>query len=123
MFCPECGAEYREGFLKCADCDVELSAQAPEKAFPDDEPTVGVYRTGDATLLPVLKSVLAAAGIPFSVQGDEASGLFPFGPAEIMPDGGRLGAVLRVPESRADEAKALLESEVQVDDSEGETDG
>jgi len=24
MFCPECKAEYREGFTKCGDCDIEL---------------------------------------------------------------------------------------------------
>src|SRR5437016_1766626 len=24
MFCPQCGAEYRQGFTRCADCDVEL---------------------------------------------------------------------------------------------------
>ena len=24
MFCPECKAEYRRGFTKCRDCDVEL---------------------------------------------------------------------------------------------------
>src|SRR4029077_1092326 len=24
MFCPECKAEYRQGFTRCADCDVDL---------------------------------------------------------------------------------------------------
>src|SRR5207253_9810493 len=24
MFCPQCKAEYRQGFRRCADCDVEL---------------------------------------------------------------------------------------------------
>ena len=24
MICPECKAEYREGFTRCADCDIEL---------------------------------------------------------------------------------------------------
>jgi len=24
MFCPQCKAEYRQGFTRCADCDVEL---------------------------------------------------------------------------------------------------
>ena len=30
MFCPECKAEYRAGFTRCADCDVELVAALPE---------------------------------------------------------------------------------------------
>lgn len=123
MFCPECGAEYRDGIVQCADCDVTLTPSPPEPAFPDDEPTVGVFRSADASLLPVIKSLLTAEGIPFSVQGDEASGLFPFGAGGIMPDSIRMGAVIRVPESRAEEARALLESNVEIDDTEGDSDG
>ena len=119
MVCPECGAEYREGYLECADCSVPLVTELPSEDH--GEPTVGIFRTADATLLPVLKSVLTAAGIPFSVQGDETSGLFPFGPAGSGPDSRRLGAVLWVPESRADEARALLESEAPVAESEEES--
>jgi len=24
MFCPQCKAEYRRGFIRCSDCDIEL---------------------------------------------------------------------------------------------------
>jgi hypothetical protein len=30
MFCPECKAEYRFGFTRCSDCDVDLVEQLPE---------------------------------------------------------------------------------------------
>jgi len=30
MLCPECRAEYRPGFTRCADCDVDLVANLPE---------------------------------------------------------------------------------------------
>ena len=30
MFCPECKAEYRTGFTRCADCDVDLVINLPE---------------------------------------------------------------------------------------------
>ena len=30
MFCPECKAEYRDGFTRCADCDVDLLERLPE---------------------------------------------------------------------------------------------
>jgi hypothetical protein len=30
MFCPECKAEYRPGYRRCADCDVDLVANLPE---------------------------------------------------------------------------------------------
>ncbi|MGD1006015.1 MAG: DUF2007 domain-containing protein [Ignavibacteriaceae bacterium] len=29
MFCPNCKAEYREGFTHCNDCDVDLVATLP----------------------------------------------------------------------------------------------
>jgi len=34
MFCPQCRAEYRPGFTRCADCDVDLVNDLP--AEPDD---------------------------------------------------------------------------------------
>jgi hypothetical protein len=30
MFCPECRAEYRPGFTRCSDCDVDLVHERPE---------------------------------------------------------------------------------------------
>ena len=29
MWCPECGAEYREGFTRCEPCQVDLVAERP----------------------------------------------------------------------------------------------
>jgi len=29
MFCPKCKAEYREGFYKCADCNIDLVWELP----------------------------------------------------------------------------------------------
>lgn len=31
MFCPECRAEYRPGFTRCSDCDVELVPAIPQQ--------------------------------------------------------------------------------------------
>jgi hypothetical protein len=113
MFCPECEAEYREGFNKCSECDVPLVHELP--VVDHGEPTVGVFRTADASLLPVVESVLRAEGVPFSVQGEETSGgLFPLGSFGGGSDNRRLGAVIRVPKSREEEAKALLEAAVPL---------
>lgn len=109
MFCPVCESEFREGITECPDCEVPLVEALPPP--PEDEPLTEVFRTGDASLLPVVKSVLAAAGMPHIVQGEEASGLFPFGPgAGADSDGRLLAAVVLVPEDRAEEARALLAS-------------
>ena len=35
-WCPKCGAEYREGFTRCADCGVALVAERPE-GLPAEE--------------------------------------------------------------------------------------
>jgi hypothetical protein len=34
-FCPSCGAEYRDGFTRCSECDEELGATPPA------EPRIG----------------------------------------------------------------------------------
>lgn len=36
MFCPKCKAEYREGFSRCADCDVDLVLELPTE--PEETP-------------------------------------------------------------------------------------
>jgi hypothetical protein len=38
MFCPNCKAEYREGFTRCADCDLELVHELPAEALVPPEP-------------------------------------------------------------------------------------
>src|SRR5215475_13286722 len=30
MYCPECRAEFRPGFIRCSDCDVDLVEELPE---------------------------------------------------------------------------------------------
>jgi|HubBroStandDraft_6_1064221.scaffolds.fasta_scaffold345108_1 hypothetical protein len=38
MFCPQCKAEYRPGFTRCADCDVPLVDELPAEALVAPEP-------------------------------------------------------------------------------------
>src|SRR6266446_594330 len=37
MYCPQCEAEYRPGFTRCADCDVELVESLPVASETDEE--------------------------------------------------------------------------------------
>jgi hypothetical protein len=81
MFCPSCGAEYREGFLRCVDCEVDLVEEAPQLA-PVEEPEehyVTVLGAGDPALLLMAKSLLQDAGIEFSAKGEGLQDLFAAG--------------------------------------------
>ena len=69
-----------------------------------------VFETADSTLLPIIKSLLDAAEIPYLVQGDHVMGLMPLGRFGIGVRKGVLGAIIHVPRERAKEARELLES-------------
>jgi len=89
MFCPECKAEYRPGFTRCADCDVDLVANLPE-AKPgnsdrsnlegDRSDLQEVWAGDDQQSCVAACLTLKEAGIPYEVaqrkaqflKGDEA---------------------------------------------------
>ena len=75
MICPQCNAEYREGFLRCSDCGVELVYAAPESLVAplrgtqdasgdEEDPFCLFWRGDDARLQGELCQVLSEAGIP-----------------------------------------------------------
>ncbi len=113
MFCPDCHAEFVEGIERCPDCGTVLVAALPGESEEGAGELTEVFRSADAALIPVLKSVLEAAGIPHVVQGDEASGLFPLGDIGGGGDRRFLAAMFLVPEDRAEEARTLLEQTAQ----------
>lgn len=79
MYCPECGGEYREGFLECADCGVLLVKNPPEPEQHPDLELVTVLETGDPALLAVAESLLIDAEIPYLKRGDFLQDLFALG--------------------------------------------
>jgi len=66
MFCPQCKAEYRPGFTRCADCDVELVDQLP--AAPAPEPYETVWSGEDREGCVFACRALKALDIPFTVN-------------------------------------------------------
>jgi hypothetical protein len=76
MICPQCRAEYRDGFTVCADCDIPLVPQyetgsaldvpppPAEPGDPDRDPFCAFWKGDDRRLHAELTSVLDAAGIP-----------------------------------------------------------
>ena len=79
---------------------------------------VAVFNTSDAALLPIVKSALAAAGIPHMVQGEQYLGLFPLGKFATGVSKRALGAIIHVPAEYAAEAREILKgvSEVYPED-------
>ncbi len=71
MLCPECGAEYRQGFYECSDCQVPLVHELP--AQPEPEPAdrvVPILEVGPVEFGRV-RSILEEAGIEcFAAQDD-----------------------------------------------------
>jgi hypothetical protein len=84
MFCPRCESEYREGFTRCSDCDVELVAALPSEDHDPDSHLVPVLSTSDATMTAIVKSLFDEAGIGFLTRNEAL---------QDMLGGGRLGGM------------------------------
>ena len=115
LFCRSCRRTYSDG-TTCPRCNEELFPAEPADRTDEDAEMIAVLRTSDSNLMPVVKSVLDAAGIPYVVQGDEAMGLLPLGPFGGGVFSRVLGASVLVPADRAEEALELLESFEQPDE-------
>jgi hypothetical protein len=87
MFCPKCGAEYREGFTECADCMVPLVWEKP----PEPESKVEyveyeeVLRTFNPADIAVIRSILDAEDITYFIRGEHFLLIRPLAdPAALM---------------------------------------
>jgi hypothetical protein len=108
VYCPNCGAEYREGLTECSDCLVSLTWEKPPEPKADGHPDlelVTVLEGNNPLLIGSAQGLLEEAGIPFYVSGDE-----------IGPRYGPVGAFLhpwcrvQVALDREQEARTLLRS-------------
>ena len=74
MFCPECRAEYREGFTVCVDCQVALVPELPpepaEESPPEGAGFEEVLSFMDEGVVAVVKSVLDEEGIEYFIKGE-----------------------------------------------------
>lgn len=119
MYCPECRSEYREGFSRCADCEVALVETLPplETTPHPDLHLVTVLEVGDPSLLAVAESLLQEQGIPYSKSNEQLQDLFAMGRlgAGFNPITGPI--LLQVPEEHAETALQILE-DLETGDSE-----
>ena len=112
MFCPECRSEYRPGFTRCADCDVDLVWELPAEEEHGDPELVKIFETGNATLAPVVESVLRGAEIEFVVRNQRA-----FDRTGANPMLGPIQYFVR--DDEADDARELLADLSRYDDAQG----
>ena len=75
-----------------------------------------VLETSDSSLIPVVKSLLDSAEIPYYIRGEGLMNLFPSEALGALLHSSAGEVIIRVPKSRADEARELLTAEPQIDD-------
>jgi hypothetical protein len=106
MFCPECRAEYRDGFTRCSDCDVDLVERLPENGDANERVFPGEMRevwTGEEQNQCVsICSQLRQAEIPFHVLQ---------GRRQISKDDVDSKFKIGVPAEYFDRAKGLINKE------------
>lgn len=108
MFCPNCKAEYRQGFRECSDCHVGLVERLPNApgrlAKADSTPgDLIVFDTRDQFSAAQLCAFLEAQGIPARMHGPTVTN-----PYDV---GGAAGLVqVLVPEEFARRARELQAS-------------
>jgi len=72
MFCPNCKAEYRPGFTRCTDCDVDLVRELPQEGRQGDMGTQRVVWKGeDEWACVALCRELQSAEISYKVSQTE----------------------------------------------------
>jgi len=96
MFCPICRAEYREGFLECSDCDVNLVEKLDAMSkMPGFVRLATIFSEGN---IAVIKASFDKTEIEYFFDGEQSHRLAP------VP----LGARLMVREDFRKEAESIL---------------
>jgi hypothetical protein len=100
MFCPECKAEYRSGFTRCVDCDVDLVQELSEELTQSREQLRKVWSGDSQSDCVEFCQELKDAGIMYEVSQ------IPLGPQSGMGVDWRFE--IKVPHSLCDQARQLL---------------
>jgi hypothetical protein len=68
MFCPKCKLEYRPGFIRCSDCEVDLVDVLPEEDLSSGEALTMLWECADQTECVGVCQDLRSADIPYHVD-------------------------------------------------------
>jgi len=105
MLCPQCGAEYREGFDECADCHVPLvdSLDEPEPVGPGVPEVLIRTEIWNPIAIGLAETLLREARIRYFVMDRNV--------AARQESGNIIGWwTIRVPEDKEAEAREILRS-------------
>ena len=79
MFCPKCGAEYRQGFAECSDCQVALVPDpppgSPAPIGPEDLEDIEFTAFTPANA-GVIRSILEAEGIEYFLADENMGRMY-----------------------------------------------
>lgn len=79
MFCPKCLKEFPEHYDLCPVCETKLIYFEDLENTDDPMELVTVFKTEDAGLIPIVKSLLSDANIPYTLKSDGLQTLYAFG--------------------------------------------
>ncbi len=82
MYCPDCGYEYREGFSRCPDCDVELVSELPDEDTAEHLEFEEVLSASSLADIAIIKSLLNGEGITYYFANEN---MFSSIPAPALP--------------------------------------
>ena len=108
MHCPYCGTPVVLGAASCVRCGIGIQWDGDEASFEDAGTFVEVHRALDPASLPVIESLLESNGVPFVVANEMTQDLVGLGRFAGGYNNTLGPPVVRVPASRADEARELL---------------
>jgi len=79
MFCPICKAEYVDGISHCPDCNVDLVNEIHEEDLNEKIELEVVYQTADTGKIPLVRSILEDARIPFKTKSEGLQTIYGLG--------------------------------------------
>ena len=97
MFCPKCRVEYKQGVIRCKECDCQLVSELPPEPVMEYREFNSVFKTANPSLIPIVRSILDDAGIIYALKSSGMQQIFSTG--EV---------IFQVPEESADTARKLL---------------
>jgi len=103
-FCVKCGYEYLPGIKRCPECGAELVDRVREETHEPADRFVRVWESPDEITAMSVKSALEGAGIP---TVEEVQRSWAYDGIDLSMRG--VYSVFLVPESRAKEARELIE--------------